>query len=221
MREPTLVTQQYYHVFNRGVEKRPLFTNRREYLRMLETINYYRFLKPFLKLSRFLKIAQAQRNNLTDHVQESSQQLISIVSFVLIPNHFHFLVQQNIEDGISKFIKHVSDSYARYFNTIHDRVGPLFQGKFKAVLIESDEQLTHVSRYIHLNPYSSYLVKSLDELKNYPWSSLPQYLDNANGFCQTDPILNLFSSPEKYAEFVFDQADYQRRLEDIKHLTLE
>lgn len=216
-----LINDQYYHVFNRSIEKKPIFTEKREYSRMLATANYYQYSSQPMKLSSLLKLSNIQRDELTKQMRQKYPKLITIIAFVLLPNHFHFLVKQKIENGISKFFKNISDSYTRYFNTKHERLGPIFQGQFKAVRIESDQQLLHLSRYIHLNPYTSFLVKTLDQLQNYPWSSLPQYLSKKEGFCEIKDIIDHFPSTNDYWKFISDQAEYQRKLEDIKHLIIE
>lgn len=137
-----------------------------------------------------------------------------------MPNHFHFLLTQSTEEGISKFMGLIQNSYTKYFNLRKKRVGSLFQGQFKAKRVETNEQLLHLSRYIHLNPYSSFVVKTLEDLKEYPWSSLPNYLGiNQNGFLKKSLVLDSFMDEKDYQRFVFNQADYQRELEKIKHLT--
>ena len=139
-----------------------------------------------------------------------------------MPNHFHLIIKQVVENGISKFIGNVTNSYTRYFNTKNERVGPLFQGKFKAKRIETEEQFFHLSRYVHLNPYSSYVVKTLEDLENYPFSSLPEYLGKVQtNFCTKEVILENFKNKTEYKRFLFDQVDYQKKLEEIKHLTLK
>jgi putative transposase len=139
-----------------------------------------------------------------------------------MPNHFHFLVRQNIDSGISKFMSNFENSYTKYFNIKNSRIGPLLQGPFKAVKIDSEEQLLHVSRYIHLNPFSSALVKNIDDLINYEWSSFSEYFGlNKYKLCQRGNIFSTFKNIETYRLFVFDQADYQKCLEEIKHLILE
>lgn len=139
-----------------------------------------------------------------------------------MPNHFHLLLKQKVDNGISKFVANFSNSYTRYLNTKTRRIGPIFQGKFQAIRIETEEHLQHVCRYIHLNPYTSYLVKDLNDLENYPYSSFPEYLGKTKkDFCQKEDILYHFKSPKKYREFVFNQADYQRSSNRIKHLSLE
>lgn len=138
-----------------------------------------------------------------------------------MPNHFHFLLKQKIDHGISNFISNFTNSYTKYFNTKYDRVGPLFQGLFKAVLVESEEQLIHLSRYIHLNPVTSSLVKP-EDLQNYYWSSYPEYVDLLeDSLTNKHLILDFFPSIDKYKEFVLDQVDYAKKLEFIKHLILD
>ena len=138
-----------------------------------------------------------------------------------MPNHYHILLRQETENGISRFIKNIADSYTKYFNIKNERVGPLFQGQFKSVLVDSDEQLLHVSRYIHLNPYTSHIVKNVKDVVTYPWSSFNEYVLGNKEHCNPKIILSSFASGEKYNEFVLNQADYQKKLENIKHLLLE
>ncbi|MBI2326694.1 transposase [Candidatus Curtissbacteria bacterium] len=147
--------------------------------------------------------------------------ILEILGFCLMPNHFHFLLKPNDDNSISSFVRNFQDSYAKYFNTKNDRVGSLFQAMFKAVRIETDEQLLHISRYIHLNPVSSFMLKA-QSLEDYPWSSFREYLGSGvYTFVNPKEILAFFKPKTRYKEFVLDQADYQQELEKIKHLTLE
>jgi putative transposase len=138
-----------------------------------------------------------------------------------MPNHFHFLLKQTKDSGIKEFIRLMGNSYAKYFNAKYRRKGSLFESRFKAVRIETDEQLFHVSRYIHLNPYSGFVVKTLNQLIIYPFSSLPEYLSKTNNVCHQEHLWGQFSSPAKYKQFILDQADYQRTLQGIKHQLME
>lgn len=128
------------------------------------------------------------------------------------------MIKQVKDGGITEFISKFSNSYTKYFNTKHNRVGALFQGQLKAVLIENDEQFLHVSRYIHLNPLASFLVKDLDD---YEWSSYYAYINNIDGTCNKEEILGHFTSPQAYRQFVLDQAEYAQQLEIIKHLLMD
>lgn len=136
-----------------------------------------------------------------------------------MPNHFHLLLKQVQEGGISEFMRRFIHSYTKYLNTKNHTEGPLFQGMFKAVLVESDEQLIHLSRYIHLNPLVSQVTENLN---TYQDSSYPAYigLDNKPKISKED-ILNFFKSPKDYEKFVSDQADLGRTLELLKHQTID
>lgn len=149
---------------------------------------------------------------------------VEILAYCLMLNHFHFLLKQISDKGISIFMANLQNSYVKYFNIKNGRAGPLFQSMFKAVIIETDEQLLHVSRYIHLNPSTAYIVEP-ENLEDYMWSSLNSYLDknfnNANYFVNPKIIMSFFEKSEDYKKFILDQASYQRELDKIKHLTLE
>ena len=217
-----LIEGEYYHVFNRGVEKRTIFTDKRSYKRFIDTLFYYSYVKPPMRFSNFVKLSIEKRLEFLDSLLNEPRH-ISICCYVLMPNHFHLLIRQEMNGNISTFIKTLSISYTRYFNTRIKRIGPLFQGQFKAIRVESEDQLTHVSRYIHLNPYTSYIVSTLEELQAYSWSSLPAYLTKINQSlnCDFKPVLSNFKNIESYWQFIKDHADYQRKLDNIKHLLAE
>lgn len=184
-----------------GVEKRNIFTDRWDYSRFLETLNFYRKSPLNMKLSNF------RRNKIRKKEPENQKEIVKIFCYCLMPNHFHLLIQQLEDDGISKFLRKVTDSYTRFFNTKHERIGPLFQGTFKAKLIESDEYVLQVSKYIHRNPTS--LKNWEDDIRGYPYSSYSWYLSNQeHNFCSTDFILSYFArnNPKlDYQTFVEEQ----------------
>jgi len=216
-----LVQDYYYHIFNRGVNKRPIFKSKYEYGRFLLLLRFYNSLEYPTKFSKFIKLSVDQRKEIWNRLDKEKTHT-DILSYCLMPNHFHLLLKQNSKNGISKLLGNLQNSYARYFNIKNERIGHLFQGQFKAVKIDSEEQLLHVSRYIHLNPYSSAVVKDLNTLQKYEWSSLPEYLDKVPfSLCSKEDIIGNFRDKESYKKFVLDNADYQKELENIKHLTLE
>jgi putative transposase len=219
-RETPLVTGGYYHVFNRGVAKMPTFTSISDYKRALLTLEYYRFTNPPLKLSKYKDLTPEDRNKIDLELGYKNNRLVDIISYVFMPNHFHFLLRQNTDGGVSKFIGQFSNSYTRYFNTKNKRVGSVFQGVFKSVEVESEQQLIHLSRYIHLNPYVSNVVK-INGLASYPWSSLPVYLDGQNNFTDNKIVTSHFSERFSYKDFVFNHSDYARELEIVKHLVID
>lgn len=208
-----LATNEYYHVFNRGVEKRIIFENQRDSQRFIQTLDYYRSGQPPTRFSFRDRPATLQK---LPKIQGTP--LIEIICYCLMPNHFHLLLKQTKEAGISTFLSKASNSYTKYFNTKYKRVGPLFQGTFKAVRIEDEEQLLHVSRYIHLNPLIDFIVR---DLKDFPFSSYPEFLGLKNGFCEKDYILDHFASPLGYEKFVLDQEDYARKIKQMERLLME
>lgn len=220
-RQPPLVTNYYYHIYNRGVELRPIFTEKRDYQYFWKILSYYRFSNFSLSFSKIKRLTLEDRDKLLKSLKKQNKLLAETLCFCLMPNHFHLVLKQKMDNGISQFLSNLQNSYTRYFNKKHKRIGVLFQGTFKAVLIETEQQLLHLSRYVHLNPYSSAVVKNLNKLFLYPWSSLSQYFNNQLGFCQTETIKTSFPQPQDYKNFLVDRADYQRKLEQVKHLLLD
>lgn len=220
MRKTVFSTGEIYHIFNLGVEKRPTFTDKREYDRALMTLDFYRYNGVFAGLAQVLKLELEKRNFFLSQLKEKGEKLVDILGYCFMPNHFHFLLRQLLDEGIPTFVGNFSNSYTRFFNTKRKRIGHLFQGVFKAVRIEDDEQLIHVLRYIHINPVVSSVIRELD-LKSYPYSSFSEYISKREGLCNKDLISNYFSSVEKLRDFTFNQMDYGKRLEAIKHLILE
>ncbi|MBI2008488.1 transposase [Candidatus Amesbacteria bacterium] len=212
--------REYYHIFNRGVEKRPIFTEKRDYTRAISTIFHYRFSNPPVKFSKYLSTPRDQRHDLSQALLKSPKD-VTILAYCLMPNHFHFLLRQESDNGISQFISKFSNSYTKFFNTKHSRVGPLLQGTFKAVLVESEEQLIHLSRYIHINPIVSSLIRKID-LVHFPWSSMHEYITpTENNLTDPSIIISIFRSTTKYLEFCQDHLAYAEELERIKHLTID
>ncbi|MBI2040094.1 transposase [Candidatus Microgenomates bacterium] len=204
------ISGQIYHAYNRGTEKRRIFETQRDYQRFLKTLNYYRFEGPKPKFSQFSPNGPFK--------PDLSKKIVEIIAYCLMPNHFHLLLKQSKDKGITEIVSKLSNSYTKYFNIKHNRTGLLFQGEFKSVLIESDEQLIHVSRYIHLNPIASFLVKNLND---YPWSSYKEYVNNLKGFCAKEDILSFFKSIKSYEQFCLDQVSYAQDLERIKHALID
>lgn len=219
-RKTPIVVNEIYHVFNQSVAKQPIFISNRDYRRALDVFRFYQYSNPSLRFSFYNRLSISQKEEFFSELILSAEKLVEIICFCLMPNHAHFLLKNLRENGISRFMSNFQNSYAKYFNTRTSRVGSVFRQNFKAVRIESEEQLLHVSRYIHLNPVSSFLIEVKD-LETYPWSSYPAYLTQGETWIQKELILAHFKSIEDYKQFILDQVDYQRKLEIIKHLTFE
>lgn len=200
----------FYHIFNRGVEKRDIF---------LDDTDRYQLL---LALAFYQQVHTPTRLSLADfHLQDRQPPLrFRIHAYCLIDNHFHLLVEQVEEDGVRQGVRHVLDSYARYFNRRRNRVGSLFQGRFRSVPIMTNEQLVHVARYIFLNPYIAGLENRVGA---YPWNGYQEYLTEPKaGLCERSMLLSHFQGDvQKLQNFVEDHASYARSLQEIKELVLE
>lgn len=208
MRKTPLVTNNIYHVFNRGVNKNDIFFLREDYPRFLMAAKHY--------IKKVSKFSYEKSSSLNDPVSLELKPKVEILAYCLMPNHFHFLMKQVSDSGITSFMRHFMNSYVHFTNVKYKRVGPLFQGRFKNVLIESDEQLLHVSRYIHLNPLVSGLVNNLND---YPWSSYLNYVEaEEDELSSSKQILGYFKNRKDYVDFVSDQEDYARSLEQLKHM---
>jgi putative transposase len=222
-RKIPLVTNYFYHVYNRGVEGRPTYTSIREYRRFLNLISYYRFQDPPTSFSNFKNYPKETRTKVMNDLKRKHKPLVEIINYCLMPNHFHLLLNQTEPDGISNFMSKLQNGYTKYFNKRNNRYGSLFQGRFKSIIIESEAQLLHVFRYIILNPYSSAIVKEIEKLIKYPWTPLKNYLQNSvnEDTLSKELILNCFTSKKALKDFIYNYADCQRKIEIIKHLILE
>src|SRR3989344_3618833 len=220
-RKTLFVNNQYYHVLNRGVADSIIFNNVYDYQRFSHLIRFYRYKNPPLSFSKYNKLPLEQRVEFAKSLQEKGKPQVELYSYCLMPNHFHFLLKQTLDYGIQKFLTNLQNGYAKYYNIKLKRFGPLFQSRFKAKIILTDEVFLHVSRYIHLNPTSSYLA-SMKELPSYTWSSLPEYFKTSDtSFLNTNFILKMVGGKKEYKKFIYNQVDYQRKLQRIKHILLE
>lgn len=139
---------EYYHIYNRGTEKRDIFLDKADYLRFLVLL-YISNNTDIVHISNLIN----QGDSLMKIMKlERGETLVDIGVYCLMPNHFHLLIKEKVENGISKFMKKLSTGYSMYFNKRYDRTGSLFQGVFKSVYADNDEYLKYLFAYIHLNP---------------------------------------------------------------------
>jgi putative transposase len=225
-RKTPLVNGEIYHIYNRGIDGRKTFTSPKEYCHALVSILLYQIGAQTHRLSDFIELQDSKQKQIISNNVNNLK--TSILTYCLMPNHFHLLLRQEIENGITSHLKEFQNSYTRYFNIRHSRSGPLFSTQFKAVRIETENQFLHVSRYIHLNPYSSKLIKNKNGIFTYPWSSAHLYADQkpttpANHYPILDktPLDSHFQTNQRHRQFILDNADHQRHLKQIQHLTLE
>ncbi|MDP3762710.1 MAG: transposase [bacterium] len=205
MRKEAIAPGEYYHIYNRGVSKRIIFYDESDYARMLFLIlfcqspilvyNIGQRIKSFSKTGDFHLAPQIKKRILENRSVE-------LTSFVLMPNHFHLKVCERDEGGISAYLQKVEIAYTKYFNAKYKHSGHLFQGPFKSVHVKTNEQALHLSAYLHRNPRE--LAGWKNKEQNYPWSSCQDYIgQNRWGeFVKRELILEQFSSPKEYREFL-------------------
>ena len=215
MRKHAFETCGFYHIFNRGTDKRNIFLDQKDYARFLESMEAFNALSPIGSLYElsFGKTWDSRRN-------PESDQLVNIICYCLNPNHFHFILEQRVDGGISEFMKRLSGGYTCYFNTKNKRSGVLYQGKFKSVPVISNEQLLHLSVYVNLN----HLAHKLQD--DFTQSSWNEYLGNSSSsICKKEIILKQFSNPGEYKIFAEDTLknilERKEQLYDLESLLLE
>ena len=213
IRKDPLVTGQYYHIINRSIAGYKIYNRNYEYRRFLESMVYYQSPKSLLKFSRYLELSEKNKQKV---LFKQTDQIIDIVAHCIMPTHFHLLLKQNTDNGITKYLFNIKNSYSHYFNCRYKRKGPLWESKFKNIRVKTDEQLIHLTRYIHLNPTSADLVK---KPQDWQWSSYHEYLNGEENICQYKDIID--TSPQEYKKFVLDRKDYQREISKIKVLLLD
>lgn len=197
-----------HHVFTRSIGGYEIFSNPADCQRMIEVMRHYRSSHPpckFSDLERFISV----RKPLS--LESKGGPLVAIVSFCLMPTHIHLLLKQLQNEGISIFMRQILNSYTHYFNLKNDRKGPLWEGRFKNVSLENDGQLLHVTRYIHLNPVTAFLV---DKPEKWEFSSYKEFVGlKGHGLFDSSCIE---MPPQDYKTFVENRIDYQRELARIK-----
>lgn len=190
---------EYYHIYNRGTGKMDIFRDEEDYL------NFLKRLKIILGVQVETKAIPGNRKKgpwaRPLQIIPLPKDSFSLACYSLMPNHFHFLIKQNTELPISKFITKLCTSYAMYFNKKYDRVGTIFQDAFKSINVDSNEYLLWLSAYIHQNPSVAGLVW---DLKEWKWSSYSSFLGgNKDDFCDKEIILGQFEKDRNpYRRFV-------------------
>jgi putative transposase len=177
MRQTALVEHEFYHVYNRGADKRVIFQDEKDYQRFMGLL----FLS---NASQAINVRNILRHRDQLYAFDRGEQLVSIGAYCLMPNHFHLLIQPKVEGGVSAFMKKLGTGYSMYFNKKYDRSGTLFEVRFKAKHAATDEYLKYLYAYIHLNPIKlftdDYTADTrLNTLKRYQFSSYVDYLSES------------------------------------------
>lgn len=208
MREQELVSDNIYHIYNRGVEKRVIYEDNQDYSRFIKGLvifNDTKLIDDFNDRFSRVFIGSYQR-----------EQIVDILAFCLMPNHYHLLLRQKVDNGITEFMRKLGGGYVKYFNLRYERVGTLFQGKFKSVLINNDSQFLYIPHYIHLNPLGLVFPdwrekkvgnkkKAIEFLNNYEWSSYCDYIGRNNfDLALNKNLISEHFDKESYKKDFFD-----------------
>lgn len=192
MPRPAFANGEHYHIYNRGVDKRTIFLDQRDAQRFFQSMEKFNSAEPIgsLYLNSFRK--------LSGRTAKSEKKLVDIIAYCLNPNHFHLILRQLAKDGISEYMKRLGGGYAWYFNNKYKRSGVLFQGRYKAIHINSNRYLLYVSAYVNLN-------NRAHSLKNPLRSSWQEYTDKGkSGPCKKEIILTQFENTAEYIDFAED-----------------
>ncbi len=179
IRKTKFIKGNYYHIYNRGCNKDDIFFETQNYIFLLDRVKKYK-----LEFN------------------------ISIIAYCLMPNHYHLLVRQDSEYSIATFIQRLFNSYSKAINKKYNRSGTLFEGKYNSILVDEENYLLHLCRYIHRNPLEANLVERVEDWK---YSNYPEYLGNRKGtLFDMDFILERFGNIKNYKEFVEEQDEYKK-----------
>ena len=211
--------ESYFHIFNRGVDKRSIFEDEHDVYRFLTSMREFNTDTPV----GGIYVASLNKNKL---LKTSKTPIVTFVAYCLNKNHFHFVLKPLITKGGSLYIQRLSAGYTKYFNEKYDRSGALFQGKYKRVVIETNEQLLHVSAYVSANDRAHPGLNPVWFAK-IPFSSLKEYTAEAvkNPLCNKEIILEQYPSSKQYLDFVesslIDILERKKRFKELNSLHLE
>ena len=218
MRKFTFQTGDYYHLYNRGVDRRNIFIDNGDYFRFLNSMKEFNDTKPVVSLYLRRKAGQLrQQRGLAPF--KGAKPLIEIIAYNLLPNHFHFILKQLVNGGLSEFMKRLGGGYTGYFNNKYNRTGSLFEGTFKSIQIITNEYLLWLSAYVNGNAD----IHRIAKIENWHWSSYKDYLELRPGtLCNKKVILCQFKNIKEYKNLVETVIrDSKERKNEIKKYLLE
>jgi REP element-mobilizing transposase RayT len=228
MRKTKFANNEYYHIYNRGVDKRDVFTNEKDFFRFLKGMKEFNRIDPIGSLSRRHPVPTDP-----EALDACIDNLVEIIAYCLNSNHFHLILKQITENGISKFMHKLTMGYTNYFNLKYDRSGALFQGNFKSVHINANEYLLWLSGYVNGNDriHQREQTPSVGDFRhsvsvsNWQYSSYSDYLGLRNGtLCNQEEmkiILDQFPNAEEYEKFVEMVIKESRKRKDVEKFLLE
>ena len=217
LRRVPLVTGETYHILSKSIDSHKIFRDEDEYERIRALFRYYQAEEAMPKFSiSFNKKNKQEFYQIHPSPKEKS---VEIISYCIMPTHIHLILRQMQEDGITRYMNNILSSYSHHFNIKTQRKGPLWESRFSNILVRTYEQLAHLTRYIHLNPVTAYLV---NKPQNWLFSSYREFLGQIKKDQQLcDYAEYVRVEPEDYKKFVNSRIDYQRELARLKRFFLE
>ena len=205
MRKDPLINNNYYHIYNRGVDKRDIFMTKQDLNRFVLSVKEFNTSKP----TKSLKERVSKKSGVGP--LEKSSPLVSIVCYCFNPNHFHFILKQNVDGGISEFLKRLLGGYTTYFNKVYNRTGALFQGRFKSHLIKNDQYFLKIRPYVNIN----YLIHDIPEEKRHLVLASDREYDNLVfdlvSKKEAEGILEFYGDNKKFKNECIKVADMIRK----------
>lgn len=206
MRKVPFANGEFYHIYNRGTDKRTIFSDSFDQVRFLQSMLEFNAIDPIGSIYEHSFIKNKQDPSLgsetSKSVDDSEERLVNIVAYCLNPNHFHLILQQVSDKGIEKYMQRIGTGYTKYFNHKNERSGVLFQGVFQSVHIDSNEYLLHVSVYVNLNDRVHQLGSETSKSEMRGVSSWNEYVKSvSNQICKKEDVLGQFGLPGEYEVF--------------------
>ena len=204
----------FWHLCNKSIANYGIFKDPINAQRFIETLDYYN------SIDYKVKYSLAKENKLYNYQNlliPKNSSIIKVLTYSIMPDHYHLVTKVMQSDLISKYISDVENSFTHFFNKKFKRKGPLWQSRFRSILIKTNEQLLHVIRYVCVNPTTSNLVEKPED---WHFSSYKDTITNPK--CLKQYLAEIFiKNPRSFKKFVEDNIDYQKKLKLIKKLLLE
>ena len=206
------MNETIFHIYNRGVEKRNIFLSESDYTRFLDSLSLFNSTEYNSNITSFATLTEVRLRSRPD------TQLVEIMAFCLMPNHYHIMLRPRIEPGLTIFMRKLGTGYTNYFNLKYKRVGSLFQGKFKSKAITSDTHFNWLPHYIHTNPFD----RSLTSVTEYPWSSYGEYagMRKYSDIVDTSFLSSWFETCENFKKESADWLASQKEMSDFHELVI-
>ncbi len=214
MRKIQFINNEYYHIYNRGVDKRKIFIDETDYQKFLRNLRDFNNKSYYEERARALE----EKKELGSFLKEFDE-IVEVITYSLIPNHFHLILRQLVDNGISNFMHKLGTSFTNYFNKKYDRSGSLFQGAYKIIQVKNNNYLLWLSAYINGNIE----IHQIEKAKLYKWSSLKNFLGKEQNeiLGNIDIILSQFRDYQDYKIFVNQVIKESKTKKEMEKYLLE